>query len=335
MPMARILADLMGSDKGLNTVLEGALRASTEGIEVVLVGDRERILAANPEAERLQIVHASQEITMSDDPMTAIRQKRDSSMVVGSKFVSEGGADALVSTGNTGALLAATTLIIGRAEGYSRPALGVVLPGIAGPSMLIDAGANPDCDARNLMEFGIMGSAYMKNVLGIEEPKVALLNNGTEEKKGREYIRNAYMMLKNTQLNFIGNIEGRDIMTTASHVMVCDGFTGNVTLKVIEGMGSVFSKMVKEAAMTDLKSKIGGLMMKSALKKLSNKLDYSHYGGAPFLGLRRLVIKGHGSSNSFAFYNAIKVASKAIEAKVADKIADSYPKTAQVEQSEV
>lgn len=327
--MARILADVMGSDKGLSTVLEGALRASIEGIDVQLVGDKDRILAANPEAEKLIIVNASQEITMNEDPMAVIRQKRDSSMVVGAKYVSEGGADALVSTGNTGALLAASALIIGRAAGYSRPALGVVLPGMAGPSMLLDVGANPDCEAKNLVEFGIMGASYMKDVLGISTPKVALLNNGTEEKKGREYIRQAYTLLKDTGLNFVGNIEGRDVMTTAAHVMVCDGFTGNVTLKVIEGMGSMFGRMVKEAAMTDLKSKIGGILLKPALKKLSDKLDYSHYGGAPFLGLRKLVIKGHGSSNSFAFYNAIRVAAQAVDAEVVEKIAKSYPKSGQ------
>jgi len=324
--MPRILADMMGSDKGLNTVLEGALTAKSEGIDVVLAGDRERIISADPRAEDLEIVHCAQEITMSDEPMSAIRQKRESSMVIGSKYVSEGGADALVSTGNTGALLAATTLIIGRSAGYLRPALGVVLPGLGGPSMLLDVGANPDCESRNLVEFGFMGAAYMEAVLGVKNPKVALLNNGTEEKKGREYIRQAYLALKDTELNFIGNIEGRDVMTTASDVTVCDGFTGNVTLKVMEGMGSVFSRMVKEAAVSDLRSKVGGLLMKPALKKMANRLDYSYYGGAPFLGLKKLVVKAHGSSNSFAFYNAIKVAASAVGNKVIERIAEAYPK---------
>jgi glycerol-3-phosphate acyltransferase PlsX len=335
MPMARIAADLMGSDKGLKIVLEGAMRAISEGIDVVLVGDRERILAANPETEKLEIIHAPQEITMADDAMNVVRQKRESSMVVGMRYVSEGGADAIVSTGNTGAVLVASTLIIGRTPGNNRPALGVVLPGLGGPSMLIDAGANPDCEARNLLEFGIMGAAYVSSVLGLQNPKVALLNNGTEEKKGREYIRQAYALLRGTDLNFIGNIEGRDIMTTASHVMVCDGFTGNVTLKVIEGMGSIFSKMIKEAAMQGPVSKVGGLLLKSSLKKLSSKLDYSYYGGAPFLGLKNLVVKGHGSSNSFAYYNAIKYAAQAVDSKVVEKISDAFVKYAQDKQSEV
>ncbi len=333
--MARIAADLMGSDKGLKIVLEGAMRAHSEGIDIVLVGDRERILATNPEAEKIEIVHAAQEITMADDPINVVRHKRDSSMVMATRYVSEGGADAIVSTGNTGALLMAATLIIGRTPGNNRPALGVVLPGLAGPSMLIDAGANPDCEARNLLEFGIMGSAYLSSVLNIANPKVALLNNGTEEKKGREYIRQAYTLLRGTSLNFIGNIEGRDIMTTASNVMVCDGFTGNVTLKVIEGMGSIFTKMIKEAAMQNAASKVGGLLMKSSLKKLANKLDYSYYGGAPFLGLKKLVVKGHGSSNSFAFYNAIRVAAQAVDSKVVEKISEAFENYAKDKQSEV
>jgi glycerol-3-phosphate acyltransferase PlsX len=322
--MARIAADLMGSDKGIKIVLEGALRASSEGIEIVLVGDREKILQANPEAGKLEIVNATQEVLMTDDPMGVIRLKRDSSMAVGARYVSDGNASALVSTGNTGALLVAASLIIGRTPGNSRPALGVVLPGLNGPSMLIDAGANPDCEAQNLLEFGIMGSAYMNKVLGIDNPKVALLNNGTEEKKGREYVREAYRLLKGTELNFVGNIEGRDIMTTASHVMVCDGFTGNVTLKVIEGMGSVFSRIIKEAAMKNVASKVGALLMKPSLKGLYKKLDYSHYGGAPLLGLKKLVIKAHGSSNSYAYYNALKVAAHAIDSKVDETIATAF-----------
>ncbi len=333
--MARILADLMGSDKGIKIVLEGALRASAEGIEVVLIGDRERILATSEEAGKLEIIHAPLEITMADDPMNVVRQKRESSMVLGSKYVAEGGADALVSTGNTGALLAASTLVVGRIQGVKRPALGVVLPGLGGPSMLIDVGANPDCEARNLYEFGIMGSSYMSDVIGIKNPKVALLNNGTEEKKGREYIRQSYALLKDSDLNFIGNIEGRDIMTTAAHVMVCDGFTGNVALKLIEGMASIFGKLIKEAAMQNTASKLGGMLMKPALKKLMSKLDYSYYGGAPFLGLRKLIVKGHGSSNSFAFYNAIRFAAQAAEADVVGRITEAFSRETAASQPEV
>ena len=333
--MARILADLMGSDKGMKIILDGALRASAEGIEVALIGDRERILATSDEAEKLEIIHAPLEITMADDPMNVVRQKRESSMVMGSRYVAEGFADALVSTGNTGALLAASTLIVGRIQGVKRPALGVVLPGLGGPSMLIDVGANPDCEARNLYEFGIMGSSYMSEVIGIKQPKVALLNNGTEEKKGREYIRQSYALLKDSELNFIGNIEGRDVMTTASHVMVCDGFTGNVALKLIEGMASIFGKLIKEAAMQNTASKLGGMLMKPSLKKLSARLDYSYYGGAPFLGLRKLVVKGHGSSNSFAFYNAIRFAAQAADADVVGKITEAFSKENSASQPEV
>ena len=333
--MARILADLMGSDKGMKVVLEGALRASAEGIEVALIGDRERILATSEEAGKLEIIHAPLEITMADDPMNVVRQKRESSMVMGSRYVAEGGADALVSTGNTGALLVASTLIVGRIQGVNRPALGVVLPGLGGPSMLIDVGANPDCEARNLYEFGIMGSSYMSDVIGINQPKVALLNNGTEEKKGREYIRQSYALLKDSGLNFIGNIEGRDVMTTASHVMVCDGFTGNVALTVMEGMAGIFGKLIKEAAMQNTASKIGGLLMKPSLKKLSNKLDYSFYGGAPFLGLKKLIVKGHGSSNSFAFYNAIRFAAQAADANVVGRITEAFSREKAASQPEV
>lgn len=333
--MARILADLMGSDKGMKVVLEGALRASAEGIEVALIGDRERILATSEEAGKLEIIHAPLEITMSDDPMNVVRQKRESSMVMGARYVAEGHADALVSTGNTGALLVASTLIVGRIPGVNRPALGVVLPGLGGPSMLIDVGANPDCEARNLYEFGIMGSSYMSDVIGVKKPKVALLNNGTEEKKGREYIRQSYALLKDSGLNFIGNIEGRDIMTTAAHVMVCDGFTGNVALKLIEGMAGIFGKLIKEAAMQNTASKLGGMLMKPSLKKLSNKLDYSYYGGAPFLGLKKLIVKGHGSSNSFAFYNAIRFAAQAADADVVGRITEAFSREKSASQPEV
>ncbi len=333
--MARILADLMGSDKGLKVVLEGALRASAEGIDVALIGDRERILATSEEAGKLEIIHAPLEITMADDPMNVVRQKRESSMVMGARYVAEGHADALVSTGNTGALLVASTLIVGRIPGVNRPALGVVLPGLGGPSMLIDVGANPDCEARNLFEFGIMGSSYMSDVIGVKQPKVALLNNGTEEKKGREYIRQSYALLKDSGLNFIGNIEGRDIMTTAAHVMVCDGFTGNVALKLIEGMAGIFGKLIKEAAMQNAASKLGGMLMKPSLKKLSNKLDYSYYGGAPFLGLKKLIVKGHGSSNSFAFYNAIRFAAQAADADVVGRITEAFSKEKSASQPEV
>lgn len=330
----RIILDAMGGDASPRAQLEGALRAVRElGVEVTLVGDGgliEGYLAALGETlpEGLSIVHASEVITNDEDPAFALRKKKDASIVVAANMLKNGEGDALVSTGSTGGVLCAGLLIVGRIKGVQRPALAPVYPTEMGYGVLIDCGANAECKPQYLAQFGVMGSIYANAVLGKENAKVALINNGAEAHKGSTLYKEAHALLKQAPVNFIGNLEGRDIMTGAADVVVCDGFTGNVILKVIEGVSSTLLKNVKSAMMRTLKTKIGALLAKDAFKNLKKKMDYSEHGGALLLGTKYPVVKGHGASDAKAVFSAIRQAMRIVEADVVCKIAADIEKMA-------
>jgi glycerol-3-phosphate acyltransferase PlsX len=253
----------------------------------------------------------------------AIRKKKDSSMVVGMKLVKEGKADAFISAGSTGAVLTGATLIIGRIRGIDRPAIAPILPGKNGAFMVIDAGANADSKSKNLVQFAIMGSVYFKQVLKVENPKVGLVNIGAEEEKGNELTKAAFQELKKADINFIGNIEPRDIPSGDVNIVVCDGFVGNTILKLFEGTASMIFDTLKVELMSSTVSKIAGLLLKPTFKRFKKRFDYTEYGGAAFLGVNGGVFKAHGSSNAKAIKNAIRQANIFIQNDVLFKIKDN------------
>jgi glycerol-3-phosphate acyltransferase PlsX len=292
------------------------------------VGDEETIKAHLKENGRdesdIEIVHAADSISMDEDPLAAVRHKRDSSMVVAAKLVREKKAQAAVTSGSTGALVAAGPLVVGRLKGASRPALATPIPTVGGhPCVILDIGANPECQAKNLLEFAIMGSAYASALLGIDNPSIGLLSNGTEASKGTSVIVQANQMLSGSGLNFVGNIEARSIFYGEADVVVMDGFAGNVVLKLSEGLGSAIFDMVKEEMSKGCMVKAGALLVKPALKSVKRRMDYSEYGGAPLLGLSGLLVKAHGSSNRKAFANAIRVTSELLDRGLVEKMSQS------------
>jgi len=300
-----IALDTMGGDLGPSAAVEGALRATKEypHVKIMLVGPQDIL---SPLAQGLEVLHAPEVITPAETPTTAIREKKNSSIVVGLRLVKSGEAHGFVSAGSTGALLTGATVIIGREKGIERPALGTLLPTAKGFVLLIDSGANMDCKPSYLLQFGQIGADYMQRVMGISNPRVGLVNVGAEEEKGNKATKEAYPLLKASGLNFIGNLEGREIPQGAADVAVCDGFTGNVVLKLTEGLSKTLMGMIKEELMSTTLSKMGALLAKGAFKKLKTRFDYREVGGAPFLGLKSLVVKAHGSSDALAFKNAIR-----------------------------
>lgn len=307
----KIAIDAMGGDNAPGAIIEGCIDSLKE-IEsnIVLVG-KEQIIKSELEKrinnyKRIDIVNADEVITNEDKPVKAIRRKKNSSMAVGFDLLKKGEVESFVSAGNTGALLAGGLLRIGRIKGIDRPALASIYPTQSGFSILIDAGANAECKPRNLHEFGIMGSIYLENVLNIKNPKVGLVNIGTEEGKGNKLVNEAYDIMKESNLNFYGNIEARDVPYGIVDVIVCDGFVGNVMLKLTEGVAMNLMSMLKDVFMKDIFSKIGAIILKGGLKDFKSRLDYTEYGGAPLLGVKKPVIKAHGSSNAKAIKNAIK-----------------------------
>lgn len=327
----KIIVDAMGGDFAPAPQVEGSVRAAEElGIEIVLVGERSAIQA---ELDKLgysgggvSIREASEVITNDDEPAKAMRRKKDASIVVAANMLKNGEGDGLVSTGATGGVLAAGLLIVGRIDGVLRPALAPVIPTDKGPALLVDAGANADCKAANLVQFGIMGSVYASKVLEKKNARVAIVNIGAEEHKGNDVTREAYSLLKNAPINFIGNIEGREIMDGECDVIVCDGFVGNVILKLIEGLSSTFMRNIKALFMKNFATKLSALAMKGAFKEFKKKMDYTEYGGALLLGLKHPVVKGHGSSDAKAVFSAINQAVKFISLGVVDKIKDDLKK---------
>ncbi|WP_352419976.1 phosphate acyltransferase PlsX [Proteiniborus sp.] len=322
-----IAVDAMGGDQGLLATVKGSIEAIKElGVNIILIGNEEKIkneiLKNNYCGSDIEIINAEEVITNDEEPAMAIRRKKKSSMVIGLNLVKEGSADAFVSSGSTGALLAGGLFIVKRIKGIDRAALAIPYPTKRGVSLLLDAGANTDCKAKYLQQFAIMGSIYTEKILNIGNPKVSLINIGTEEGKGNELSKEAYLLLRSSNINFVGNIEARDIPEGVADVLVCDGFVGNIILKLTEGLAMSIFSMLKDEFMSSIKSKIGALLLKSGFKKFKKRLDYTEYGGAPLLGTRGVVIKAHGSSDAKAIKNAIKQAKVFVENKVIEKIED-------------
>lgn len=308
----KIAVDAMGGDNAPGEIVKGAVEALEERseIKVILVGKEDKIRQElgkyTYDNARLTIVNATEEIGFDEPPVMAIRTKKDSSIVVGMNLVKAQKADAFVSAGSTGAILVGGQLIVGRIRGVERPPLAPLIPTTKGVSLLIDCGANVDARSSHLLQFAKMGSIYMENVVGVKKPKVAIVNIGAEEEKGNMLVKETYPLLKEcTDINFIGSIEARDIPKGMADVIVCEAFVGNVILKLYEGLGSALIGKVKEGLMSSLRSKIGALLIKPALKKTLKSFDASQYGGAPLLGLKGLVVKTHGSSKSLEVKNSI------------------------------
>ncbi|MDR1669811.1 MAG: phosphate acyltransferase PlsX [Oscillospiraceae bacterium] len=314
-----ILVDAMGGDNAPLEIVKGSLDAISElGVEVTLVGRGEDILAALREQglddlpKGLAISHAEQVVLMDDNPASSGREKPDSSLAVGLRMLADGEGDAFVSAGNTGALLSGAILTAKRIKGIRRAALAPVIPTKAGGAIMIDSGANLECKPEYLLQFGRMGSLYAQKALGRHNPKVGLLNIGTEESKGPELQREAYRLLKEAgdagEIHFAGNIEGRDVAFGAADVVVCDGFSGNIFLKTMEGVGLYFADMLKGLFTKSALTKVSALMVKDGLRAFKKTLDYAETGGSPLLGLQKPVIKAHGSSNAKAIKNAVRQA---------------------------
>lgn len=308
----RIIIDAMGGDNAPAAVCEAVAKCSkTTDAELVLVGREEDIraeLSKYGSFDNVKIVNADEVITNHEEPVKAVKTKKNSSLVVAAKMLKDDEGDAFVSCGSTGAILTAALLIVGRIKGIKRPALATLLPSEKGPVMLIDSGANTGCRAENLVQFALMGNIYMRDYMDIKNPKIALMSNGEEEGKGDALVKETYPILKNSDLNFIGNIEGRDVMLGRADVIVCDGFTGNVILKTIEGMATVIGNALKRIFLRNILTKVGALLTKEGISEFKRTMDYREYGGAPFLGVKKPVIKGHGSSDSKAVMAAINQA---------------------------
>lgn len=320
-----IIIDAMGGDNAPLALLAGAAQAVQElGVHITAVGHKEKMAAAiregNVPMEGITLVHAADVIGMDEDATDVLRKKPDSSLAVAMKMLAAGEGDGLVSAGSTGAMLVGATMVVKRIKGIKRAALGTVMPGGKRPWMLIDCGANVECRPEMLVQFAVMGSAYQEKVMGIPTPTVALANNGTEETKGTELQLAAYPLLQNSGLNFIGNIEARDIPAGNADVVVCDGFTGNIILKLTEGVAKVFSGLIKQMFYKNAKTKLAGAALKSELAEFKKSFDYTEYGGAPLMGIQKPVIKAHGSSDAKAIKNAIRQAKTCAENDVAGTI---------------
>lgn len=314
----RIIVDGFGGDNAPLEVLNGAASAVDGlGVEITIVGDEEKILACakenNIEISKLDIAHADGVMDICYEPNKILKEYSNTSMAVGLKMLADGKGDAFLSAGSTGALVVGATFIVKRIRGIKRTALATVIPTLKSNCLLLDSGANADCRPEMLAQFAIMGSVYMSRFLGINNPKVALANIGSEPSKGRELELESHKLLQSAPINFVGNIEGRDIPLGAADVVVTDGFTGNLILKTIEGMGKFFSTSLKEMFSGGLASRIGALMLLKKINGFKKKMDYTEHGGAPLLGTQKPVIKAHGSSNAKAFYNAIRQAKICIE----------------------
>ncbi|MGE5580969.1 MAG: phosphate acyltransferase PlsX [Bacillota bacterium] len=322
----KIAVDAMGGDYAPREIVAGAIAACREfGAEVILVGIEDEIqkeLADKPHSGlKLEVYHASEVIAMDEHPANAVKRKKDSSLAVANRLVKEGKAAAVISAGNTGAAMATSLLTLGRISGIKRPAIASLMPTMNGFCIVLDAGANADCEPENLLEFAVMGSVYVECVLGIRNPRVGLLSIGEEETKGNKLTIEAHQLLKNSRLNFIGNIEGRDVHHGACEVVVCDGFVGNIVLKLSEGLFSFLMSQIKESISANLLSITGGLLIKNSLRQLKRNLDYTEYGGMPLLGINGLSFISHGSSNAKAIKNAIKGACKAVNDDFVKQIA--------------
>jgi glycerol-3-phosphate acyltransferase PlsX len=324
----KIIVDAMGGDKGPAEVIKGTIDAIKDyGVEVIIVGKEDiienELKNYDYPKDKIETINAEDVILNEDDPAIAIRRKKDSSMVVGLKALADGMGDGFISAGSTGALLAGGIFIVKRIKGIERAALSTVYPTTKGISLLLDAGANVDCKPEYLNQFGIMGSVYMEKVIGVKSPKVGLVNIGAEKGKGNLLTKETYDLLENANINFIGNVEARDIPTGAVDVIVCDGFVGNIVLKLTEGMAISMFSSLKEVFMKNSKSKIGAFLLKPELKVFKGKMDYREYGGAPLLGTKKPIVKAHGSSDAYAIKNGIRQLIAFIEKNVINIIEDN------------
>jgi glycerol-3-phosphate acyltransferase PlsX len=328
----RIAIDAMGGDHAPKSAVVGAIQAVKEyNVEVCLVGNKEEIHKYMAEEdkgnEKITIIEASEIIGNDDTPVAAIKQKKDSSMVVGLKQVKDGSCDAFLSAGSTGAFLAGSLLKVGRIKGIDRPALSPLIPTTKGFCMIIDAGANLDSKPKNLEQFAIMGSIYMEKVMSVNNPRVGLLNVGTEEGKGNDLTKHSFELLSQLNINFVGNVEARDIAEGVCDVCVCDGFAGNVLLKTTEGVAQVIFDMLKVILKKNALTKVAALLLKDGLRAFKKKFDYKEVGGAPFMGIDGIMIKAHGSSDAKAIKNAVRQAKLLYDNKCLDIIRQEISKT--------
>lgn len=326
--MIRIAVDAMGGDKAPEAIVTGAIEAArkAEGrFEVVLVGDKETIekeLHHHHFIKDLPITieHASQTVAMGEAPATSLRRKPDSSIAVSVRLHKEGKVNAVVSAGNTGAVMASALFLLRPIEGVQRPAIGSFMPHESGVCLVLDVGSNVDCKPNHLLQFGMMGSIFMNHIIGIDKPRVGLLNIGEESSKGGDVVQEAYTLLNGSNLNFTGNIEGRDILKGKADVIVCDGFNGNILLKFGESLARMISTTMKRTIRGNLPGTLGLYLIRPSLRKLFKLFDYQEYGGAPLLGVKGNCIISHGSSSSRAIRNAIEEAWKMVTSKVAQHI---------------
>lgn len=336
-----ILLDAMGGDNAPDATIKGAVRAINQiKAEVLLIGNQDIINQKVKEfygkdsiseiSPRLKIYHTTETIEMEDIPTMAIKHKKDSSMVVGFRLLKEGKGDVFISAGNSGALLTGATLLVGRIKGIDRPALAGILPAYQSRLLLIDCGSNTNCKPINLVQFAQMASIYLKNTFGIENPAIGLLNIGTEETKGNELTKESYRLLKENAetlgINFIGNVEGRDAFSGKVDAVVTDGFTGNVFLKAIEGLGKFVKRSLSDSLKQNIFSKIAAVPCLPAINRFAKKVDYKEYGGALFLGVKKPVVKAHGSSDETLFEFTLKQAEKFVENKAVETMIQEFEK---------
>ena len=325
----KIAVDGMGGDNAPKEIIGGVYKALDEfnDIYIQLYGHEEKMKPFLKSHDRLEVIHCEEVIEAEDDPVRSVRRKKDASMVRMAQAVKDGQADACVSAGNTGALMSAGLFIVGRIDGVDRPALAPTLPTIDRKGFLmLDMGANAEARPEHLVQYAIMGSIYAEKVRGIENPTVGLLNIGTEEKKGNDLTKAAFPLLKEAPVNFVGNVESRDLLNGVADVIVTDGFTGNMVLKTIEGTAMNVFAMIKDVFMSSAKTKVAAFLVKDDLKGLKGMLDYTEYGGAGLFGLNAPVIKAHGSSNANALFNAIRQARTMVEFDVVGKIHSTLKK---------
>ena len=337
--MYRIAVDVMSGEKEPSELIAGALKALKEEkkIELTLIGEydiiSEELAKTDFDSKRLKIENSDEIITMDESPIKALRKKKNATVNVGAKLLKKSKIDAFISPGNTGSVMAAGLLRVGRIKGISRPPIAIQFPAVNGSTLVLDNGANTDCSPKNLKQFALMGQLYAENVMKIDNPKVALLNIGEEKTKGNNLTKESFEVLSNDQRikNFIGNVEGRDIFSNKVDVVVTDGFVGNIVLKTTEGAASFFLDLIKESFKTNLRSKIAAFLIKPYLKKVLNKIDYRQYGGAPLLGVNGVVIISHGGSDGTAIYNAIKAAKRTVKEDIVKLIKAELEKNEELE----
>ena len=329
--MVKVVVDAMGGDYAPKAVIEGVVCAIKKfDVFVFLVGQSDRIKEELDkykfDSSRIEVVHADEIVEMHESPAAAIRKKKNSSISIGVNLLKEGKADAFFSAGNTGGVVCAATLKLGLLESIERPGIAIVMPNLKGVSLIIDAGANIDPKPIHLLQYGLMGSAYFEKILGKKNPSIGLLNVGEEESKGTDFVKETYQLLEQSPINFIGNVEGKEIFSGHCDVIVCDGFVGNVALKVSESMAETLSFFLRQELLSSIWGKIGYLLARKCFKNFKKKTDYSEYGGAPLLGVNGVVIIGHGRSSAKAVMNAIRFAKEEVERHINEGILEKTKK---------